>query len=164
MHTVYLSLGSNIGNKLKNLQIAKSEIALQVGKIVKSGNLYETEPWGFKNEEWFLNTVLKIETRFSAIETLEKCLFIEKEMGRIRNTRQIGYTARIIDIDLLFFDNELINSEELSIPHPHIQNRKFVLYPMSDIDADFMHPKLNKSIKYLLKECKDNTQIKRIKP
>jgi 2-amino-4-hydroxy-6-hydroxymethyldihydropteridine diphosphokinase len=162
IHKVYLSLGSNLGNKTENLETAKYEITLQIGKIVKTGNLYETEPWGFENEHWFLNTVIEIETKLNEIETLKKCLLIEKKMGRVRNTINNTYTARIIDIDILFFDNQIINSPELSIPHPHIQDRNFVLFPLADIAAEFIHPKLNKSIKNLLKECKDTTQIKKL--
>ncbi len=162
MHKVYLSLGSNLGDKTRNLQMAKYEIAAQIGRIVKTGNLYETEPWGFENEHWFLNTVIEIETKLNEIETLKKCLLIEKKMGRVRNAVKNVYIARIIDIDILFFDNQIINLPELNIPHPHIQNRNFVLYPMADIAAEFIHPKLNKSIKDLLKECKDTTQIKKL--
>jgi 2-amino-4-hydroxy-6-hydroxymethyldihydropteridine diphosphokinase len=162
MHKVYLSLGSNLGDKTKNLQKAKYEIAAQIGKIIKTGNLYETEPWGFENEHWFLNTVIEIETKFDEIEILKKCLLIEKKMGRVRNTIQNTYTARIIDIDILFFDKQIINSPELSIPHPHIQDRNFVLFPLADIAAKFIHPTLNKSIEDLLKECKDTTQIKKL--
>ncbi len=162
MHKVYLSLGSNLGNKTRNLQMAKYKIAVQIGRIVKTGNLYETEPWGFENEHWFLNTVIEIETKLNEIETLKKCLLIEKKMGRVRNAVKNVYIDRIIDIDILFFDNQIINLPELNIPHPHIQNRNFVLFPLADIAAEFIHPKLNKSIKDLLKECKDTNQIKKL--
>ncbi len=163
-HKIYLSLGSNLGNKAQNLQLAKNEIELQIGKIVNAGGIYETEPWGFENEHWFLNTVIEIETDYNALEVLKICLQIEKSMGRIRDALLSGYTARIIDIDLLFFDNEIINLDELTIPHPHIQSRNFVLYPLADIAGSYIHPKLNKSIKLLLTESVDNTQIKKLNP
>ncbi len=163
-HKVYLSLGSNLGNKIQNLQIAKSEIELQIGKIISTGGIYETEPWGFENEHWFLNTVIEIETDYNALEVLKICLQIEENMGRIRDASQNEYTARIIDIDLLFFDNEIINLPELSVPHPHIQSRNFVLYPLAEIAENYIHPKLNMPIKVLLEKSKDDTQIKKINP
>lgn len=161
-HKVYLGLGSNLGNKTKNLQKAKYEIMEQIGKILKIADLYETEPWGFENKNWFLNTVVEVETAFNEIETLKKCLLIEKKLGRVRSTQKNTYLSRIIDIDILFFDSKIINLPELCIPHPHIQNRNFVLFPLADIAPEFIHPKLRKTVKYLLQTCKDTTQIKKI--
>lgn len=164
MHRVFLSLGSNLGDKRKNIQLVKGEIELKIGKIINNGGLYETEPWGFESEHWFLNTVIEIETDLNALEVLDKCLCIEKGMGRIRNSSKGVYIARVIDIDLLFYDNDIINLPELIVPHPHIQNRNFVLYPLADISETYVHPKLNKSIMELVKDCPDNTQIKKLNP
>lgn len=160
---VFLALGSNLGDKLKNIQSAIHEIEKQVGTIEQVAKLYETEPWGFENNNWFLNSVIKIKTRFNAHEVLIKCLQIEKKLGRIRNHNTSGYQARIIDIDILFFNNEIIKTPELTIPHPYIQERNFVLFPLADIAPEMIHPVFNKKITELIAEQKDTSIINILK-
>ena len=163
INTVFLSLGSNLGDKTENIKKAIAEINSQIGAICNTAKFYETEPWGFENDSWFLNTAVKLKTEFSAKQTLKKCLSIENQLGRYRNNISKGYSSRIIDIDILFFNNELINLPDLIIPHPYIKDRKFVLYPLMDITTSYIHPVLKKSIRELVNECTDKTIIKEIR-
>ncbi len=147
-HQVILSIGSNQGNRLENVQQCIAMIHEQVGTVVKVSKVYETPAWGFESDA-FYNCALVLHTFSSAYKVLTKALKIEKQLGRIRSQEQ-GYQSRIIDIDLIAFDEEVISSEKLQVPHPLMQNRKFVLLPMLDLNVNWEHPVLKKSIAELI--------------
>ena len=152
----YLSLGSNLKNKADNIFEATTFIKDKIGSVIKSSKLYTTEPWGVKNQNKFINQVLSIETNLSPLELLYECKNIEKKMGRI-NSRRWG--ERLIDIDILYYNNSIINLKKLSIPHPEIANRKFILIPLNDIDSDYVHPILDLTNQQLLNETNDNCLV-----
>ena len=152
MNTLYLVTGGNIGDRKNILEKAGDLIKKKIGKILKSSLIYETDAWGNTDQPSFYNQVHIIESSFSAEEIMNKILAIEKQMGRVRTFKN---AARIIDIDILFFNNEIINTPDLIIPHIEISNRRFVLRPLSEISPGLIHPVLKKSVADLLSECKD---------
>jgi deoxyguanosine kinase len=154
-HQVILSLGSNQGNRLENIALCIKLIHQEVGTVIKISNIYETPSWGFESEA-FYNCALVVHTFNSANKVLSQALKIEKKIGRIR-TEEKGYQSRIIDIDLIAFDAEIIQTEKLQIPHPLMQNRKFVLLPIQDLNLDWEHPVLKQSISGLLQDCPDES-------
>lgn len=153
----YLALGSNQGDKLQNLQNAVNHIFKKVGGIVQISPIYKTPAWGFEGED-FYNACLVIETRFSPEAVLSKLLLIEELLGRAKKTKS-GYENRLIDIDLLFYGEEILTSQQLILPHPRIAERKFVLYPLKDIAAEFLHPVFKKTIQVLAEETTDASKI-----
>ena len=158
MNTAYLLTGGNIGDKKKNLLQAGSLIEQYCGRIVKTSALYETAAWGNTNQPSFLNQVLEIETELNARQLVRKILKLEKMMGRVRNEK-LG--PRIIDIDILFFNQEIHDLRFLKIPHPELQKRRFALAPLAEIAPAFTHPVLHKSILQLLDECPDHLNVKK---
>lgn len=161
MSKVYLLLGGNMGDKRQVFARATSLLGERVGKITRCSSIYETEPWGFESSEMFWNQVLELEVDISAQKVLQKTLQIELELGRMRKTNQ--YDSRVIDIDILLYDNQIIELPELVIPHPRIQERKFVLVPLDELVSDLIHPVLHKSIHYLLNTCKDELRVEKVK-
>ena len=159
-HQVILSLGSNQGNRLNNIQSAIDLIHREAGTVVKVSKLYETPAWGFEGEA-FYNCALVLHTQRSAQTILEKVLGIEKKLGRVRSESE-GYQSRPIDIDLIAFNEEIINSKELQVPHPAMQERMFVLLPMRDLNLDWRHPILQKYLPEILKASEDKSQCKMI--
>jgi 2-amino-4-hydroxy-6-hydroxymethyldihydropteridine diphosphokinase len=158
MNVVFLSLGGNLGNRSENLNRAIEHIKAIGAKIIKVSSLYETAAWGSTSTKKYLNQVIQIGTSLTAHQLLKETLSIEKRMGRVRTSDR--NTDRVIDIDLLFFNNDVSNSKTLHIPHPRIQLRKFVLIPLNEIAAKFIHPVLNQPIKTLLKKCEDVLDVK----
>ena len=156
-HKIYLSLGSNLGNKFKNLQLAVNAIFEEIGAIKKIAPIFETPAMGFEGDD-FLNCVIQVESNQSAGHILDAILSIETKLGRVREEKS-GFSSRPIDIDMLFYDDEIINTKNLIIPHPEIQHRKFVLAPLAVISQDFIHPKLNKTISELLEETNDSDEV-----
>jgi 2-amino-4-hydroxy-6-hydroxymethyldihydropteridine diphosphokinase len=156
LNKVFLGLGSNLGNREENLLMAQKLIDEKVGKIRSKSSIYETAAWGITEQNAFLNQVLEIETVFSPSAVLHLVLKIEKDMGRIRESK---WGERSIDIDILYFNNEIISTENLAIPHPFIQERKFVLLPLCEISPAFIHPKLKQSNLELLEKCQDSGEI-----
>ena len=156
-HKIYLSLGSNLGNKFENLQLAVNAIFEEIGSIKKIAPIFETPAMGFEGKN-FLNCVIQVETNQSATLVLDTILSIETKLGRVREEK-LGYSSRKIDIDMLFYDDAIINTKSLIIPHPEIQNRKFVLAPLELISPDFIHPILNKSISKILEVTPDNSEL-----
>lgn len=154
-HQVVLSLGSNQGNRLENVERSLEMIHREIGTIIKVSKLYETPSWGFDSDA-FYNCALVVHTFASAHKILEQILNIEKRLGRVRGDT-LGYQSRIIDIDLIAFDEEIIDTEELQVPHPLMQNRRFVLLPMLDLNLDWMHPVLHKKIAELLEISPDKS-------
>jgi len=159
MRTAYLLIGGNLGNREDNLQKATLLIIEQCGALTACSSIYETAAWGIADQPSFLNQALEISTSLNARQLLRKILKIEKEMGRIRKEK-LG--PRIIDIDILLFENEIHDLRFLKIPHPEMQNRRFVLTPLAEIDPELMHPVLKKTIAQLLEECPDNLEVKKI--
>ena len=150
MATVFLGIGTNIGNKKKNITDATIIIGSVMGEIRALSSLYETEPWGYESPNTFLNAVIQIETEIEPQKCLDIAKAIEREMGRV-HTKE-GYEDRIIDIDILFYDDTIYNSGNLTIPHPLIEQRDFVLRPMAEIAPEFKHPISGKTMKNLLHE------------
>jgi len=146
MAIVYISLGSNKGDRIGYVQQAASLLGMDEGiSIVRSSAFYETEPWNMNTKTWFVNAVVEIKTKYSPDELLKRCQDIEKKLGREHKTGS-NYEDRTIDIDILFYDNEIINEENLVIPHKYVHLRAFNLVPMMELDADYIHPVLHKSI------------------
>jgi len=154
-HQVVLSLGTNQGNRPRNIENCLQLIHRDIGTIIKISKLYETPSWGFDSDA-FYNCVLVLHTFESAEKILTKILDIEKQLGRVRSDT-LEYQSRTIDIDLIAFDEEIINSEELQIPHPLMQNRRFVLLPMMDLNLDWIHPVFQKKIAELLEISPDKS-------
>lgn len=157
-------LGSNQGDKIAILQKAGERLQqLSIAPIVVS-SLYESEPWGFEAEEWFLNQAVKIETDLKPHDLLRSILEIERSLGRVRQNgdgRIAGYSSRTIDIDILLYENFVSETVDLQLPHPRMHLRRFVLMPLSEVAPGLIHPVLNVSIKKLLEECKDKSKIKK---
>jgi len=159
MRTAYLLIGGNLGNRKENLSKAVSLINEQCGPLTGSSSIYETEAWGNTDQPSFLNQALEISTSLTARLLMRRVLRIEEEMGRIRKEK-LG--PRIIDIDILLFENEIHDLRFLKIPHPEMQNRRFVLVPLAEINSNLQHPVLKKTIAELLEECPDNLEVKKI--
>jgi deoxyguanosine kinase len=157
-HQVILSIGSNQGNRLENIQSAIAAIHFEVGTVVKVSRLYETPSWGFESDA-FYNCALVIHTLKDAHDILLRILAIENKLGRTRSDSE-GYQSRLIDIDLIAFNEEIIASENLQVPHPQMQERKFVLLPMRDLNLDWRHPILQKYLPELLKASEDQSNCK----
>ena len=158
MNKTYFLLGSNMGNSRQKILQAQKHIAKQIGTITRSSAFYTTAAWGKTDQPDFLNQVIVVETNLTAAATMQTILSIEKKMGRIRTKKN---EPRIIDIDILFFNKEIIKEEALIIPHPQIQNRRFVLIPLNELSANFIHPVLKKTIHHLLRVCTDKLAVKK---
>jgi deoxyguanosine kinase len=147
-HQVVLSLGTNQGSRIQNIENCLQLIHKEIGTIIKVSSLYESPSWGFESDA-FYNCVLVLHTYNSAQTILTKILKIEQKLGRVRGA-DLAYQSRIIDIDLISFDDEIIDSDNLQVPHPLMQNRKFVLIPMMDLNLDWKHPISIKKLPELL--------------
>lgn len=159
MHKIYLLLGSNIGDSVLQLENAIVFIEKEIGIVTKKSSLYATAAWGNVKQNDFINQVILVHTKLTATETLTQIFAIEKKMGRVRTYKN---AAREIDIDILFFDAEIINTNTLIIPHKEIQNRKFVLEPLNEIAPTLLHPVLQKNMNTLLDICTDNLNVQKI--
>ena len=157
-HTCYISIGSNIGDRVINFRNAIKKASV-CGEITSVSSFYETEPWGYIDDKYYLNAVFKIETDLSPYELLHKLKIIEQEMGRKKKPDDILYQARIIDLDILFFDDMIINNIDLIIPHPKMYNRKYVLKPFLEINPDFICPLTKKTLVNILQESLDDSQV-----
>ena len=160
LHTVYFSLGTNLGNKHKNLEIAVEMIGKSCGIVVRSSGIYVSKSWGYDSSNDFFNQCLKLDTGLGPEELLQQILEIEHVMGREK--QGTGYADRIIDIDILFYDKATFKTDRLHIPHPRIPERLFVLKPMMELDPEFVHPTLQETIAVLLKKCTDSLDVRKL--
>ncbi len=159
MNKIYILLGSNVGNSKSNLLIAQKYIEKQIGPVIRQSTLYATAAWGNTNQADFLNQVIIVASKLTAENAIVKILNIEHKMGRIRSVKN---APRLIDIDILFFNKQIIQKENLTIPHPAIQLRRFVLVPLNELSPNFIHPVLYKTIHQLLFKCPDKLTVKKI--
>ncbi|MBN1987596.1 MAG: 2-amino-4-hydroxy-6-hydroxymethyldihydropteridine diphosphokinase [Prolixibacteraceae bacterium] len=160
MHKVFLGIGGNLGNKNENFGKVIRLIEDKLGKVVQASSIYETPPWGFHAEDNFWNQVLLVETEQSPQEILDNIHTIESNFGRERKAER--YNSREMDIDILYYDDDFLESETLIIPHPHISKRLFVLVPLAEIAPAFKHPLFRLTSIQMLENCKDKSVIKKI--
>ena len=156
---VVLLLGSNIEPREKYLEDAISLLEGYLGKSTAVSEVYESEPWGFEAKISFYNRAVVFDTDKTPEELLHLCLQTEKTLGRVRNNIE-GYTSRTMDVDMLYFGNKIINSEQLTVPHPRLPLRRFALQPMVEVMPELIHPILNKNQEELLLECPDQSEVK----
>lgn len=160
MHQVFLSVGGNIGNKLQNLQKVRLYIKSRIGEIDGESSVYETPPWGFLADDDFWNQVLQVKTNLDPEELLSEIHAIEKLFNRKRDAGY--YMSREMDIDILYFDDLILSTDKLIIPHPQLSRRLFVLVPLVELVPGMKHPILNLTNRQLLEQCDDESSIKRI--
>ncbi|MPL98541.1 Bifunctional folate synthesis protein [bioreactor metagenome] len=158
-HKVYLSLGSNDGAREEQLRMAIEAIGKLVGKVIKVSRIYEGEPIGFESDKRFLNLCLELKTEDGPSQLLLKLEAIEVKLGRLKPSIFSEYTDRTIDLDIIFFDEIAISSKDLTIPHPRMHERRFVLEPLAELCPDFIHPVLKKTVQELLHECPDESKL-----
>ena len=159
MNQTYLLIGGNMGNRQENLEIATRRIAATIGEIKQSSAIYETEAWGLEEQPAFLNQVLLVSSTLNAQQVLKQILNIEHDMGRARIQK---FGPRILDIDILFFNRDIIHEPGLNVPHPQLHLRRFTLKPLNDIAPEFRHPELGKTISDLLSTCPDPLTVKKL--
>lgn len=153
---LYLSTGSNLGHRKNHLAEAEAQIAKKIGRITRKSRIYETSAWGITDQPSYLNQVLEVETSFTAFDILGKIHQIEQQAGRHRLQK---WAARTLDIDILFLNNQIIDTPNLNLPHPHLQDRNFVLVPLCELIPDFQHPILQKKIHELRTNCSDELAV-----
>ena len=162
MAKVYFGVGGNLGNRENYLERTKSLISDRIGYILRTSSIYESEPWGFNHEQCFLNQVLIVDTQLSPAAILLEISFIEGVLGRERSVN--GYIPRTTDIDILFYDQEVILSPSLVIPHRFLHKRQFVLTPLVEVAPDFIHPLFSVTIRELLSGCNDPSKVWKYQP
>jgi 2-amino-4-hydroxy-6-hydroxymethyldihydropteridine diphosphokinase len=159
MKIIFLGIGSNLGDRNDNLEQAVKRIEEHIGPVLKSSSVYETEPWGFQAENQFLNMVVQVGTLLTPSGLLGRVLMIEALLGKVRGL--VRYSSRIIDIDILLYEDMIIDEESLKIPHPLMPVRKFVLVPLCEIASGMIHPVLKKPFGELLKVCGDKSEVRK---
>lgn len=160
MEKVYLCLGGNVGDTRQYLNQAISLISSRIGTVTVQSSVYRSEPWGFNAEQMFLNQAVMVEPELEPHIVLERCLQIESELGRTRSGN--GYEPRTIDIDIIFFGNQIIDTPDLKVPHPLMHRRNFVLQPLCEIAPNLVHPVFGLTVKQLADECGDSLQTVRL--
>lgn len=155
---IFLLLGSNLGDRESYLKKAREEIVATIGSVVRISSIYKTIAWGVENQPDFLNQVVQVNTQLNPNDLLVQALAVEERIGRIR---ELKWESRVIDIDLLFYDQQIISLDHLKIPHPHIPQRRFTLEPLAEIAPAFIHPILKVSIMALLRRCEDTSTVEK---
>ena len=156
MDGIYLLLGTNLGDKFLNLQRSKTGVEELMGPIIKQSSIYKTAAWGIENQDPFLNQVIKIQSKLSPEQILDKIIIVERSMGRVREGK---WKERIIDVDLLYYYDQIIQTQQLQVPHRELQNRKFTLAPLVEIAASEIHPVFQKTQKELYELCEDKLEV-----
>lgn len=156
MNSLFLILGGNLGNRQDNVNEALKHIQNELGAIIKVSQYYQTAAWGNTNQPDFLNLACLVETKINATQCLETLMDIEQRLGRVRGKR---WGARLIDIDILYFNHDIISTAQLKVPHPEMEHRKFVLVPLCEIAPDFVHPRLHISNSALLERLNDPLEV-----
>jgi 2-amino-4-hydroxy-6-hydroxymethyldihydropteridine diphosphokinase len=156
MPLTYLLLGANLGDRKATFQQARHRIEATIGETVIASSIYETAAWGLENQQAFLNQVLAVQTQLPPLMLLSQINFLEAELGRVR---EIRWGARVIDIDILFYGDLVLQTQRLTIPHPELANRRFTLVPLSEIVPDLVHPVLQLTTTELLALCPDNLRV-----
>jgi 2-amino-4-hydroxy-6-hydroxymethyldihydropteridine diphosphokinase len=159
MNNAYLLIGGNLGNRQENLATARFLIGKHCGQITRESSIYETAAWGKTDQPGFLNQALEVHTALNARQLIRRILKVEKIMGRVRKEK-LG--PRLIDIDILLFNDEIQDISFLKLPHPEMQHRRFVLIPLAEIAAKVIHPVLKKNISQLLDDCPDELEVKKL--
>lgn len=157
--SVFVLLGSNLGDRELLVNQAYKMMDKRCGEIVAKSRLYESEPWGFQAEYWFLNQVIVLKTTLSPDDLMRKLLSIEKELGRDRSQPHEGYVSRPMDLDILYYGSEIIDTQMVTAPHPRLHQRRFTLLPLCDVAPDFVHPTMKKTNLQLLDECQDAGKV-----
>jgi 2-amino-4-hydroxy-6-hydroxymethyldihydropteridine diphosphokinase len=158
---IYLSLGSNLGNRMRNLMLARDAVQSKIGSPLKLSAVYESEAWGYTSNHSYYNCCMSVFTRLEPLDVLDTLLGIERSMGRVRTPN--GYTDRSIDIDLLFYGDRILEHARLILPHPALHNRRFVLEPLAEIAPQLLHPLMGNDISELLDRCPDQTRLTPVK-
>lgn len=161
-NTVYVLFGGNLDNVLQSFLDAKAKIELNIGSVFTESSIYKSPAWGFTSTNDFLNQVIGIKTTHPAIAVLKQLLEIETELGRTRNTSVSGFESRLIDLDILYFNQDIIETPELTIPHYAISDRRFTLLPLAEIIPNYLHPVLNKTNSSLLELTGDQSTVEKI--
>ena len=158
MNKIYLLLGSNLGDRLDRMAEAREQIVSAIGRIITESSVFETESWGFEGDD-FLNQCILVGSELKPQAVLDEIIRIENEMGRERTRK--GYENRTIDIDILFYNKEIVQTPGLVIPQNDLENRRFVLEPLNEIASGLIHPVIKKEIRILLSECKDRSKVEK---
>ena len=162
MERCFILFGSNMGDKNKIYAQACLLINNRCGRIVAQSSAYESEPWGFEAKEWFLNRLIVVETELEPEAMMRQLLDIEAELGRVRHPETGGYTSRTADLDILYYGSRIVLTDNLTIPHPRLHQRRFALLPLCEVAPEFVHPAFNMTQTELLKRCFDFSEVRKI--
>ena len=162
MEKCYVLFGSNLGNKEALFEQACALINKRCGPVLQASSAYESEPWGFEAEEWFLNRLIVVETSLQPDEMMRQLLAIESTLGRVRRQNTQGYTSRPVDLDILYYGEQIVSTDWVIVPHPRLHLRRFALLPLCELIPNFMHPVLGLTQTELLERCNDPLIVRKI--
>ncbi|MBR5911963.1 MAG: 2-amino-4-hydroxy-6-hydroxymethyldihydropteridine diphosphokinase [Bacteroidales bacterium] len=162
METCHILFGSNMGDKNEIFAQACLFINNRCGRIVAVSSAYESEPWGFEAEEWFMNRLISVETELEPEEMMQQLLGIEAELGRVRHPETDGYTSRTADLDILYYGCRIVVTDSLVVPHPRLHQRRFALMPLCEMLPQFVHPAFKLTQTELLERCPDTSEVRKI--